>query len=351
MDWVAIAPVGAPDTGYLTFAYVPSLAGTEPRTWSIAMPAVLGAYEIRLFRNNGFVRGATSPPFTVASVSPSPSVTALSPPSVVAGSAGLVLTVDGTGLAPGATAQVDGVPRPTTFVSAGRVQVALSAADLAAVGARAIVVTNPSPCVGGPCASAAIALAVTPPPGVPVVSTLTPSARPFGSPGFTLGVGGSEFTPLSVVRVNGSARPTTFLSPTSLQAEIPASDLADLSVPALAVTVETPAPGGGVSSARTLSVTQPTVSAPAAVAPGATLTLSVEGWLSATLDWIALAPDGAPATTYGSWAYLKNLPSPVEGTRVWTVVAPSTPGTYRARILLNNGFTILSTSAAIVVGP
>jgi hypothetical protein len=62
-DWLALAPVGAPDTTYSTWTYVG--AGLTTRTWSTVVPNTPGQYEIRLFLNNGYTRAATSPSFAV----------------------------------------------------------------------------------------------------------------------------------------------------------------------------------------------------------------------------------------------------------------------------------------------
>jgi hypothetical protein len=76
-----------------------------------------------------------------------------------------------------------------------------------------------------------------------------------GAPAFTMRVSGWGFVPTSVVRWNGSNRPTTFYSGTFLTAEIPASDVA---LPGSAqVTVYDPPPGGGTSEPWTISIVTP----------------------------------------------------------------------------------------------
>jgi hypothetical protein len=56
------------------------------------------------------------------------------------------------------------------------------------------------------------------------------------------------------VRWNGADRPTTFVSANQLQAQIPATDI--LSAGTAQVTVFTPTPGGGTSSARTVNINE-----------------------------------------------------------------------------------------------
>jgi uncharacterized protein (TIGR03437 family) len=65
-------------------------------------------------------------------------------------------------------------------------------------------------------------------------------------------VNGANFVASSVVRWNGASRTTTFVSSVQLTASIPASDIA--SAGTAQVTVFTPAPGGGTSTALNFSV-------------------------------------------------------------------------------------------------
>ena len=87
----------------------------------------------------------------------------------------------------------------------------------------------------------------------PSVSALAPGASVKGDPGVLLAVDGSGFTPASVVRWNGFARTTTYVSRTRLEAAIPASDVTAAGTALVAVA--NPAPGGGVSAARTFQIT------------------------------------------------------------------------------------------------
>lgn len=88
---------------------------------------------------------------------------------------------------------------------------------------------------------------------VPAISSLSPSSAAVGGPGFNLLVNGSNFFLESVVRWNGSPRPTQFAACGQLTASIPAGDIA---TPGTAeVKVFTPAPGGGLSSGTTFYVT------------------------------------------------------------------------------------------------
>jgi len=80
---------------------------------------------------------------------------------------------------------------------------------------------------------------------IPSVSTISPKSAPLGGADFTLSVGGLNFVSGSVVRWNGSDRPTTFVNSALVTAEIPASDLATSGF--AEIKVLNPPPAGGSS--------------------------------------------------------------------------------------------------------
>ena len=248
-DWIAVAATGAADRTYMQWTYVGT--GVTTRTWTTTMPTAAGTYEFRLFLNDGFTRGATSPAITVdPSLRPAPLATSLSPTSANVGGPALTLTVTGSG-----------------FISA------------------------------------------------------------------------------SVVRWNGVARPTTFVSGTSLQAAISAADIA--AVGTAQITVFTPGPGGGTSSPLTFTINQaPTLTISASpVAPGASETVTLTGGFGGVNDWLALASTTSPNSSNVQWVYVGNGVT----TRTWTVNMPSSPGTYEFRLFLNNGYTRAATSPPVTV--
>jgi uncharacterized protein YjdB len=83
---------------------------------------------------------------------------------------------------------------------------------------------------------------------LPALASISPDTATAGRPtDMVLTVRGSRFTRQSLVRWNGTDRPTTYVGDTQLQAIIPASDLA---APRTSqVTVFTRSPGGGTSGA------------------------------------------------------------------------------------------------------
>lgn len=95
-------------------------------------------------------------------------------------------------------------------------------------------------------------IASTPDHLVPAAADMSLTVAIQNDPGFTLAVNGSGFDGGSVVRWNGTDRPTTLLCPTRLSAAIAASDLSTAGI--AMVTVFNPAPGGGSSSGLTFFV-------------------------------------------------------------------------------------------------
>jgi hypothetical protein len=189
--------------------------------------------------------------FTINPSNPLPTLSALSPPSALAGATGFTLTVTGGGFVAGASVvQWNGTALATTYVSASQLTAAVPASDIASAGSASVTVVNPTPGGG---TSGAISFSITATNPVPALAALSPASASVNSPALSLTLTGSGFISSSVVQWNGSALATTYLSPTQLTATIPASDLA--SVSSANVTVANPAPGGGTSTAAAFSVT------------------------------------------------------------------------------------------------
>src|SRR5580698_5100109 len=84
---------------------------------------------------------------------------------------------------------------------------------------------------------------------------LVPMSAAPGGVGFTLTVNGGNFVSDSVVKWNGDALPTTFVSRAQLTATVSASDIASAST--ASVMVSNPTPGGGVSNVRFFQIASP----------------------------------------------------------------------------------------------
>ncbi|HEV8132248.1 MAG TPA: IPT/TIG domain-containing protein [Acidobacteriota bacterium] len=86
----------------------------------------------------------------------------------------------------------------------------------------------------------------------PTLASITPSSATAGDAALTVTVIGTNFVNTSIVLWDGVAKPTTFVSATQLTASIAALDLAADST--VAVAVSNPAPGGGISGAKTFYI-------------------------------------------------------------------------------------------------
>ena len=218
--------------------------------------------------------GGTSNTVNYTINNPAPSITSLVPSSSVVGGAAFTLNVFGSGFLSPSAVQWNGSDRPTTFVSNAQLRASISASDLATAGTVQVSVFHPPP--GGGTANATFTVGNP----KPAITSLSPSSITAGSAGFTLTVTGSGFVSSSVVRWKRSDRPTTFVSSTQLQAAIPASDI--VTAGTADVTVSSPAPAGGESSAVTFTFNNPvptltSLSPSTAIAAGATFTLTVGG--------------------------------------------------------------------------
>lgn len=129
--------------------------------------------------------------------------------------------------------------------------------------------------------------------GAPTLTSLSPSTATAGGNGLTLTVNGTNFMVGATVQWNGSARTTTFASPTQLTAAITADDI--LAPGTASVTVLNPGTNGGTSGALTFTITgnNPvpvlTSISPGTVSAGAagfTLTVTGKGFVkSSTVQW------------------------------------------------------------------
>lgn len=181
---------------------------------------------------------------------PTPTITAISPNNAMAGGAGFTLTINGMNFVAASMVNFGGTTPVTTFVSATQLTAAIPASAVASAGSAAVTVANPAP--GGGTSNAAnfsIASGTNP---VATITSLITSCAPLGAQSFTLGIIGSNFVGGSVVRWNGSDRPTTVLDAINITAQIAANDLAASGT--ASVTVFNPTPGGGTSNSVTFIV-------------------------------------------------------------------------------------------------
>jgi hypothetical protein len=156
---------------------------------------------------------------------------------------------------------------------------------------------------------------VAPPAPAPRLTSIHPGALQVGSRRFDLTVNGSNFSTVSTVHWNGSARPTVLVSPTVLRASIAPEDVVAPST--ASITVVNQPPGGGTSTALPLSVnptgatgslvnvataTCPTVISTVSVVDriGGPVTLLGPANLACTEDGVSVSCTAIPAEQNGS---------------------------------------------------
>ena len=180
---------------------------------------------------------------------PVPSLTMLARDTITAGGTPFVLTVHGSKFVDGLTGSVDSIARTTARVNDTTATITLVAADVALAGDHQVRVANPEPGGG---TSAALPLHVLPAPPVPTLDSISPDTVTAGGNARQLQVFGSGFVGSSVIRWNGAALATTHTSASLLSAVMTTGMLA--AVDTVAVSVSTPAPGGGTSGVKSFRI-------------------------------------------------------------------------------------------------
>jgi len=225
--------------------------------------------------------GGVSPPllFSIQAPNPLPDVTGLSPAQAMVGDGAFGLTVIGSGFVPGSTVLWNGDDRTTGYINEFMLAATIRAGDTVAPGTAFVSVLSPAP-GGGQSLSARVFTIVYP---APTMQLLEPASVWAGGPAFTLAVAGSRFTPVSVVQWAGVDRPTVYVSPERLEAQISAAEIAHAGAPS--VRVFTPGPGGGLSAPLPADVRADDV-APVTVVSGLKGT-----WHGATTKFTLVATD------------------------------------------------------------
>jgi len=175
-------------------------------------------------------------------------ITALSHTATSTGDPAVPLTVTGTGFintAGGSVISYGGVQLDTTFTDAAHVSATIPAALLNDTGAKDVVVINPDPNGG---ASLPATFTVTP---AETAASVTPTLVSVGQ-SFTLIVTGSNFVTGATVRFNGTPLATTFVSATTLTAQVPGT--LDQTVGTVPVTVVDPFGVGTSALSFTIAV-------------------------------------------------------------------------------------------------
>ena len=273
-------------SGQLRFAQV---VKRNPPTGSNPNPALGGAHDVAV---NPDGRAVYIPAYTdnrmvtLRFTNPAPTLNSLAPASATASNNAMTLIVNGADFVAGARVNWNGLDLATTFVNSGKLQATVGVGLLANAGTRTVKVRNPAP-GGGDSNALTFTISAASQNPVPSITGVNPPGATAGGADLTLTVSGANFIAASKVRWNGVERPTTFVSPTTLQAAIGGADIAQ---PGEAgVTVVTPSPGGGTSNAAAFTISAPgqnpapsitrltPPSANAGSLGGATLTLTIDG--------------------------------------------------------------------------
>lgn len=229
--------------------------------------------------------GASAPPPPPPPATPS--ISSLSPASVLAGGQSFTLTITGKGFASGSVVGFGGVTHTTTSASSTQLTTIVTPDEIASAETIQVTVSNPS--ASGDLVSNPASFTVNNP--QPAITSLSPSHIQAGAAALPLGVTGSNFVVGSVVNWNGSPRATTFSSGSGLQAAITASDLATQGT--AAVTVVNPAPAVGPSSQLTFTI-DPFTSNPAPSLTSLHDVIAPVGWPG--FDLIVDGADFVPAS-------------------------------------------------------
>jgi outer membrane protein assembly factor BamB len=170
-----------------------------------------------------------------------PSIAALTPNSVLAGSPGFTLTVAGSNFPQGSVVLFGGTALPTTWEDTNQLTATVTSAQVLNVGAIPVIVATSS--AASAVVSAPVSFTVQPLPAL-ASNSIDPSIATAGGPAFVLTVLGQGFVPSAVVQWNGVALQTTYVSELQLQAQVPASDIASTGTAAITVqdSSETSAP-------------------------------------------------------------------------------------------------------------
>jgi hypothetical protein len=182
---------------------------------------------------------------------------------------------------------------------------------------------------------------------VPVISGISPAFISAGSATFPLTVSGGGFTTSSTVYWGSSALATTYGSATQLTAQVPTTDIATGGT-TVAVTVQTPTPGGGTSNAFQFEVNSSsgTTTGPTFTSTTATVTAGSPANYPVTL----------PPTVESASVTCLNLPtgaacsySAATNTLTITTSATTPKGTYQVTVVFTE--TVSGTATSWILLP
>jgi hypothetical protein len=179
--------------------------------------------------------------------SPIPILTSISPSAGLAGGNQFLMHLVGNNFESQSVVTINGNGEQTEFLDSQDLQVQIPATDLISAGVLSVSVLNPSPGGG---TSQTLPLTVTY--AVPAITMLSPTSAAAGGNSQVLTVTGTGMTPATVITFNGSPRTTTYVSNTSVSANLTESDI--FSAQVAQIIAVNPSPGGRPSVAAIFGV-------------------------------------------------------------------------------------------------
>jgi hypothetical protein len=258
---------------------------------------------------------------------PALTLSSFTPASSTVGAGAVTLTLNGSNFVSTSTVTYNGSPHTATFVNASALTITLSAADQAAAGSYAVVVTNPAP--GG--GNSTLSFPVNNP--APTLSSFSPASSTVGAAALTLTLNGSNFLSTSTVTYNGVAHPATYVSASALTITLSAADQATAG--SYAVVVTNPAPGGG-NSTLSFPVNNAAPVITSATTASGTVGASFSYQITATNTPASYGAAGLPAglTVNSGTGLISGTPT-AAGTSPVTLSATNSKGTGTAPLTLS----------------
>lgn len=193
--------------------------------------------------------GGTSAPIALKVAIPPPSITSLSPASVLVGSPDTQVTIHGTGFSDNPTVLVGALPLKVSSPSSTSLTVTIPASSFGFASPLGITVRNQD------WQSSRFNLPILNP--VPQILSLSRSAVTAGGPAFLLNIAGTGILTngglsRTEVDLNGTAIASSSLHPGTIAVQISGADIAK--VGKLTFSLTNPGPGGGSSATATIDV-------------------------------------------------------------------------------------------------
>ncbi|TAN43224.1 MAG: hypothetical protein EPN22_10370 [Nitrospirae bacterium] len=206
-----------------------------------------GIYRITVI--NPSPEGGASNIVELSVVNPVPQITSIDPAETTAGGSGLILTATGSGFFEDTTVYINGIQKPFTLINSTKLQIELTATDLETGGYLQITAANPAPGGG---TSNPITLTVFNP--APILSSISPASVKAGGADITVTLTGSNFVKTSTISSNNQQITARYINSSTLEALIPAAMMTTAG--SYQISITNPAPGGGVSTPISFTVTK-----------------------------------------------------------------------------------------------